>query len=221
MDFNENSEQVLVQLRTKYRMRQPRFAGHKLIQAARRWGGTPVHFFNASDSSLPVVDFGFAPGDIVYDGGRLYVGSNCAEERNSLWHDLCHVMVAEKEGKLGKFNFDSTQEDEVAACKIELWLGYMTGYYSYEYLTKCMNEYQFDEQLAGRENPDGSTNGGPAADSSKPATWFTGKSVEELLLDCRKKSLRIPGACRLARELGVYSKAALVEKMREPRKLYS
>lgn len=203
MSNTMNSPERLAGLRTKYRVKQPRFLDHKLVRTARKQIGVPVYHYRHRGPH-PLV--GDSPGDIFYQEGAIYVGPKDAATRNGLWHDLCHVLVAEHMGKLERFNFGSNVADEILTCHIELWLGFVTGFYSYEYFLDKVTDYNFSDLLKWRDDDD--------IEEGDWSTYFEKKSVETLLLDFRKKALKVPGAAQLARTMGVYSKEATLKRFR-------
>src|SRR5690606_29670678 len=175
----------LRELRTKYRVRAPSFANHRLIRTSRRELGLPIYFFKKPPWKI---DLGDAPTDTFYSNRAIFSGprSQRPSERNSLWHDLCHAMVAEKNGKLDLDNFDSSMNDEDFTCRAEFWLGLVSRYYSPDYLIELIYEYNYSAGLRATDQ------------AYRGAIGIHGVTVESLLSfmkECRQAAMGIPAAC--------------------------
>jgi len=201
-----NSATTLEKLRTTYRVRAPRH--HALVRAAKKLTKVPVVYFRTG----PRVAFGNAPEDLIYENSVLYMGPKAAKNPSSLWHDLCHAMVATEHGKMNQVNFGSSDAEEVLTCKIELWLGFMAGLYTYHRLVYLILDYNFEDSVEVDQ--------GFARLIAKTPGCASPESVENFLLECRKEAQEIPLAKQLATELEVNGVAALKAKMAPFRKKY-
>lgn len=196
-----NDPKQLRELRTRYRVRAPNFARHKLIRTSRRELGLPVYFFKKPPWK---VDSGDAPTDTFYSNRSIFSGpiSQKLSEKNSLWHDLCHAMVAEKNDKLHLDNFYSSMNEEDVSCRIEFWLGLVSGYYSPDYLVKLIYEYNYSSALATTTQ---------AYRRVPKIRWITIGSFISFMKECRGIAIEIPVACKVAKGLRIYSQSHLVQ----------
>lgn len=138
--YTLNHADTLKLLRTDDRVRQPKYMNHVLIKTARRRCKLQIYCYKTVNR----IEFDFdGPDHITYEGGCLYMGPHAQRERNNILHELCHFMVADAEGKTKFVNYDSSDDDELATCLIEFWLGFMSGYYSTAHLIESMFSYSF------------------------------------------------------------------------------
>jgi hypothetical protein len=197
----ENSEELLVQLRSTYKEDRPLFLQAPLIQVSEDILEVPVHFHTHDyiQEHRVILDRGNAPSDTFYQKGQIYVGpdSQSPRDKSSLWHDLCHTMVAKSSGKLEYDNFFSSFGDETLTCRIEFWLGFTSGFYTLEETIQYIKEYMFDDAFDYVGNS-------PTCDS-----------VLYVLKQSRKIALSNDFAVQVARKLKVYSERYLVSKFRE------
>ena len=202
-----NSPEVLRATRTKYRVPQPNVAKHSLIRALRAAAGIPVYYHNRHHD---ILDNGSSPTSTVYDQGALYVQRQATKERNCLIHELCHAVVAKKRQRLGKTNFGLDplkyeDRDEIHTCRMEFYMGFMSGYYSWEQLGEYIFDYSFANNLDWLNDEDIEGRKLELLDS------MSRESVIKFLLECRRIALLYPGAQEAMRRIGVSTSKGAVK----------
>lgn len=187
-----NSEHVLYALRNDHRVPQPKLAKHRLIRAMRKELGIPIYYFRRRRGSIRS---GSAPGNSFYEDGAYYIHVDEARNRNQIVHELAHGFVAREQGKLNRPNFGLDQfqfddGDEVSACKIELFLSFLSGFYSWEVLGDYAETYMLLEDLYVALDNDGrDENGTERFDLDARSR----SDAIEFALDFRDEALKFSG----------------------------
>jgi hypothetical protein len=193
-------------LRTRLRVSEPEFARHELIQTAIGLLQVPVCYFGKTKVQFSV---GTAPSDAFYRGKTLYVGpkSQVLKNKNSIWHELSHALVAAPQGKLELDNWGMEDwksdhyDDEILTCRLELWMGFISGFYSLNDIQQYLEEYSFTTEL-------------DYDDTKWGCNEFTQASVLSWLEDARTQAIENPLVRKLAGKFGGYSKKNLATKFK-------
>lgn len=199
-----NSPELLKALRTKYRVPQPPIARRPLIRVLRAQVGIPIYHFKRRGSGI---DVGLAPAKMFSQGGALYAHINDSKKTNNLLHELCHAVVAQKKGKLQEPNYGlhSSREDadEIRTCNIEFYVGFMSGFYSWQDLGEFVIDYSFTGELVNRfdEGSYSSERSDPWS-LSKGLDNYTVKSVIRFMRKCRKVTSKYPKAMKALKKAG-------------------
>jgi len=198
----ENSAETLTALRLKRRVKQPKHANHKLIRNARRLCNTTIIHYKSKPNDWDNLFTGDAPDDAFYDGRVLYIGSRSSRQLSGIWHELCHIMIADLKKKRWEFNYKSNQDEEDLACQIEFWLGFVSGYYSYEKLCAYIIDFGWTPKV-----------GDGIRFHKNPVKAFNPNDVESFIVRCRDSAIGVPLAKKVARSLNAFPKKAIARKI--------
>ena len=94
-----------------------------------------------------IYDSGGSPSDVFYDDGEIFIN---ASEMKVLLHELCHFIVADDSNFLDLPNWGLddglSHHDEVLACMLDFFFGYMSGQYNYSSTCLMIDDYSFGDE---------------------------------------------------------------------------
>lgn len=206
-----NPEHVLHGLRHDYRVPQPKVATHPLLRTMRKEVKVPVYYHTRKR----YVRSGSSPAGL-YEDGALYVHIEDGLKHNWLIHELAHCLVARKFGKLempnfGLEGFGLNEPDEILACQTEFYLGFSSGFYSWENLGDYAEQYMFLEEFDSETSQQDVDDDGVerfGLDAIRRQDAF------EFVLEFRDGALSIPGVKEICKNLHIpMDRGYLLEKV--------